>query len=243
MKSNATHAPCQIALDGPSASGKSTVGALLAKCWDCDFLDTGMMYRAVTRSALQNRLDMQDADVLGQLATSMDFAVYLRSDGRWRLKANGHDITDQLYSDDVNRRVSEVSAVSAVREPLVRKQRTMASENPIVMAGRDIGTVVLVDAPLKIYLDASPVTRAQRRTQDVDGNTQGQDFDEVLRSINRRDEVDSNRAHSPLRPAQDAITISTDGLNPEEVVRKIVELAMNKESFSKIDGVAEGSTR
>ncbi len=229
MKPRTNNLPLEIALDGPSASGKSTVGAMLAERWDCDFLDTGMMYRAVTSMAIDNEIDIQDAGALGRLATSTDFAVSVRDDRNWRLMANGCDITDELYSDEVNSNVSIVSAFSEVRKALVRKQRLIASERSIVMAGRDIGTVVLVDAPIKIYLDASPATRARRRTQDADGNSQGNDYEEVLRSIQQRDEIDSNRADSPLRPASDAFIIATDNLNLDEVVGKIIDLVSSEQ--------------
>lgn len=217
--------PKRIALDGPSASGKSTVGAMLADRWNCDFLDTGMMYRAVTYLALRNSIQLDDKDALGNLASNAQFSIHRDDNGSWRLLTNCDDVTDELYTAEINRCVSPVSAMPAVRRALVDQQRAIAAERPIVMAGRDIGTVVLVDAPVKIYLDASAETRAARRTRDVDGNVDGQRFDEVLRSISRRDEIDSNRADSPLRPADDAFIIQTDALSPEEVVERIVELA------------------
>ena len=210
---------------------------MLAERWDCDFLDTGMMYRAVTRMAIDNEIEIQDAGALGRLATLTDFSVSERDDGSWRLMADGCDITDELYSDDVNSNVSIVSTFSEVRKALVTKQRLIASERSIVMAGRDIGTVVLVDAPIKIYLDASPETRARRRTQDADGNSQDNEYAEVLKSIQQRDEIDSSRADSPLRPASDASVIATDNLNLEEVVEKIINLASN-EKVVRISGMA-----
>ena len=224
MSSVSNQPPTQIALDGPSASGKSTVGSMLARRLGCDFLDTGMMYRAVTYMALQSSLPVSDNGALGRLAAKTDFSVHQEDGtGSWRLLAGGKDITDELYTAEINRNVSSVSTVSEVRTALVSTQRSIAAEGPIVMAGRDIGTVVLKNAPVKIYLDASSATRAARRTRDTDGNVDGQLYDEVLRSINRRDEIDSNRTDSPLRPADDALIIETDELTPEEVVDTIVD--------------------
>ena len=215
----------RIALDGTPASGKSTVGAMLAERWNCLFLDTGLMYRAVTYLALQHSLRLDDNDALGDLASKTQFSISQDGNGSWRLWTNSDDVTDELHKSEINRHVSPVSAVPAVRRALVDQQRALAAEKPIVMAGQDIGTVVLVDAPVKIFLDASATTRAARRTRDVDGNVDGQRYDEVLRSISRRGEIDSNRADSPLRPAEDALVIQTDALTPEEVVERIVEFA------------------
>ena len=224
MNSNQKAAPPQIALDGPSASGKSTVGAILAERLRYDFLDTGMMYRAVTYLSTKNRIRPEDFDALRNIAVDTRFSVSQDEYGDWRLCADGQDITDHLYSDEVNFNVSPVSAISAVRRALVQQQRDIASAGPIVMAGRDIGTVVLADAPLKIYLTASAATRAERRTSDSDGNADRQSYEEVLQSIQRRDEIDSSRDDSPLHPADDAIIISTDDLTAEEVVEKILSL-------------------
>lgn len=225
MNSNQKAAPIQVALDGPSASGKSTVGAMLAERMDCSFLDTGMMYRAVTHLAIENRSTTKNLDALQNIATNTRFSVRQDQNGIWRLFADGKDITDHLYSEEVNFNVSTVSAVPAVRRALVQQQRNIANAGPIVMAGRDIGTVVLADAPIKIYLTASPTTRADRRTSDSDGNADCQSYHQVLQSIQRRDAIDSNRADSPLRPAEDAIIITTDYLTAEEVVEEILKTA------------------
>ncbi|MYA60349.1 MAG: (d)CMP kinase [Chloroflexi bacterium] len=225
MNSVPNELPKTIALDGTPASGKSTVGAMLADRWNCDFLDTGMMYRAVTYLALRNSFKLDDNDALGNLASNTQFSIRQNSNGSWRLLTNGDDVTDALHTSVINRYVSPVAAMPAVRSSLVAKQRAIAAEGPVVMAGQDIGTVVLKDAPVKIYLDASAETRAARRTRDADGNVDGERFDEVLKSISRRDEIDSNRADSPLRPADDAFIIQTDALTAAEVVERIVELA------------------
>ena len=243
MKSQANRAPTRIALDGPSASGKSTIGSMLADRLGCDFLDTGMMYRAVTLLARRSDISSDDVDTLGELATKTRFSAHLRDDGDWRLMADGEDVTDALYKDEINKHVSPVSAVSVVRRALVRQQRAIAAARPIVMAGRDIGTVVLKDAPIKIYLDASAETRAARRVRDVYGNANGQGFEDVLRSITRRDEIDSNRADSPLRPAADAIIIATDDLTPTEVVETIIEFINERDWIDGAETLTSGAVR
>ena len=228
---HATAAAPQIAVDGPSASGKSTVGKLLAAELGFDFLDTGLMYRAVTQLALtrgagdDDASSIADADALGVIARRAAFAVRLADDGDWRLVVDGRDLTDELHSARINRYVSPVSAVSAVRRALVARQRRMATDAPIVMVGRDIGTVVLPNAPLKIYLDASAETRARRRVADAAGNVEQQRYEAVLDSIAARDAIDSTRADSPLRPADDAVVIATDELTIRAVVDAVMRLA------------------
>ena len=224
MNSNQNAAPIQIALDGLLASGKSTVGAMLAEKLGCDFLDTGMMYRAVTYLTIKNRISTKDLDAVHNIATSTSFSVSQYQNGIWRLFADGKDITDHLYSDEVNFNVSSVSAIPAVRRALVRQQRAIASAAPIVMAGQDIGTVVLPDARVKIFLTASAETRARRRTKDAEGNVEQLSCQEVLQSIQRRQKIDSSRTDSPLRPADDAIIVETDDLTVDEVVEKILAL-------------------
>ena len=222
MNSDQNAAPMQIALDGLLASGKSTVGAMLAEKLGCDFLDTGKMYRAVTYLSIKNRISIEDLDAVRNIAVSTSFSVGQDQNGTWRLSADGIDITDHLYSDEVNFNVSPVSAIPAVRSALVHKQRAIASVAPIVMAGQDIGTVVLPDARVKIFLTASTETRARRRTKDAEGNADQRSYQEVLQSIQRRQMIDSSRTDSPLRPADDAIIVATDELTAEEVVEKIL---------------------
>ena len=242
MSFPAKHVPNQIALDGPSASGKSTVGATLAERLGYAFLDTGMMYRAVTYIALKNRICLEDFDALRNIATETRFSVNQREKGEWRLLTDGQDITDHLHSDEINRNVSPVSAVSAVRRALVQQQRHIASGGRIIMAGRDIGTVVLADAPIKLYLTASPATRAERRTKDAEGNADRQSYREVLQSIERRDGIDSNRADSPLRPAKYAIIVETDDLTVDEVVEKILALIESDVDQPATPRVTKGKT-
>ena len=209
-----------IAIDGPVASGKTAVGRAVAEllCWP--FLDTGAMYRAVTRSALRLGVDVGDESALADLAAGMSMSLEAGEDGVYRLWADGEDVTGELRTPEIDRNVSAVSKVPAVRRTLVEQQRTIATESPVVMAGRDIGTVVLRDAPVKVFLTASIGERARRRTlQDP-----AADFEQTRLDLERRDAIDSGREDSPLRPAEDAVVIDTDGLDVEEIARSIVEL-------------------
>ena len=172
--------------------------------------------------AIKNRISTKDLDAVRNIAASTRFSVSKDENDDWRLFADGKDVTAHLYSDQVNFNVSPISAVPTVRRALVRQQRTIASAAPIVMAGQDIGTVVLPDARVKIFLTASAETRARRRTKDAEGNADQRPYQEVLQSIQRRQKIDSTRTDSPLRPANDAIIVATDDLTAEEVVEEIL---------------------
>lgn len=217
--------PRVIAVDGSAASGKSTVGRLLAACFGYPFLDTGIMYRAVTAAALDQGLDPHDEAALESFAAAARISVEVPppgADGHARISVDGRDVTDELRRTDVEDAVSFVSRVTGVREALVRSQREIAGEQPIVMAGRDIGTVVLPDADLKVYLDASLPERARRRHTEFASSGRDVTHDLVMEDLRRRDQIDSERAVSPLKPAEDALIISTDGLTPDDVVRRVL---------------------
>lgn len=219
-----------IAIDGPAGSGKSSVGKAVASQLGIRFLDTGLMYRATTWYALQSGVDVRDPIAVTNAAKRMEISVHKGDDGENLIVVNGEDVTGFLHSTGVDDSVSGVSAISRVREMMVAEQRSLASEGEIVMVGRDIGTVVIPEAPLKIYLTASARTRAVRRHRDfIAAATASErakiDFEEILRSIEKRDLVDSSRADSPLRPANDAVVLDTDGLTLNQVVIRVVELA------------------
>jgi len=218
--------PSRIAVDGSAASGKSTVGRRLAQRLGYVFLDTGVMYRAVTLAALERGLDLEDAKALSELARSLAIDVSLgQGDGSaTRITTDGEDVTDRLRSPQVEDAVSIVSRVAGVREALVALQREIAERQPIVMAGRDIGTVVLPAADLKIYLDASPEERARRRYADFQATGHEVSEEIVLEDLRRRDRIDSEREVSPLRPADDAVVIQTDGLTLDEVMARVMSL-------------------
>ena len=222
------HRPGLIAVDGSAASGKSTIGRLLARRLGFRFLDTGIMYRAVTRAALDRSVDVHDAAALTDVASSIEIHVLVPEPGAAddaRVIIDGCDVTSLLRSPEVDENVSFVSCVAGVRESLVRRQREIAGQGRIVMAGRDIGTVVLPNAELKVYLDASPEERARRRHADfVRSGRQATETD-VLQDLRRRDQIDSERDVSPQKPADDAVYINTDGMTSGEVLERVVELA------------------
>jgi len=215
-----------IAIDGPAASGKSVVGQRVAAILGYRFYDTGAMYRALTWLALERRIDPHDARALAALAQGVRIEVDDVAEGdpeqRTRVRLDGVDATPHLREADVEANVSLVSRVPELRAVLVAVQRELASAGGVVMAGRDIGTVVLPDAHLKVYLDASERVRAQRRA--AQRGKQG-DAQELSDNIARRDALDSTRVTSPLTRADDAVIIETDDLSVDQVVERIVELA------------------
>ena len=219
--------PKTIAIDGPAGSGKSTLGSLLAEELGYLYLDTGVMYRAVTLAAIKARLDIEDENAVGKLA--QDVVIDIRppslDDGRdVDVILDGEDVTWEIRKDQVNEYVSPVSAYRVVREAMTEQQRRIAQENKVVMVGRDIGTVVIPDADLKIYLDASLEVRAHRRYQELIERGQTPDFNAVLQSLQNRDNIDSNREIAPLKPAEDAVVINSDCLNIQQVLERAREL-------------------
>lgn len=229
-RSSAKEAPFPrvIAIDGPSAAGKSTVGALLAQRLGYPFLDTGAMYRAVTWVALHHGVDLGDEMALAELARSLRMAVTPPPPGSREpstIFVDGEDVTANLRRPEVEAAVSLVSRIPEVRRAMVKLQRKLAGKQAVVMAGRDIGTVVLPTADLKVYLDASLQERARRRHQELEALGMELTEEEVLRDLQRRDTIDSRRSTSPLRPANDAIIIATDGLTLEGVVERVLKLA------------------
>jgi len=223
--SNTVPARPPIAIDGPAVSGKSSVGRSLASHIGYRFLDTGLMYRAVTWNTIKNGFDVSDATAVAQSAESMDFAVSDGENGDNLIVVNGEDVTKHLHAPAVDDSVSSVSSVGRVREIMVAEQRRLATGGAIVIVGRDIGTVVIPEAPLKIYLTATARTRANRRYLDFIAEGTEIDFEDILRSMEQRDLVDSSRENSPLRTANDARVVDTDELTFDEVVNHIVELA------------------
>lgn len=216
-----------IAIDGPAASGKSTVGEMLARRLGYLYFDTGAMYRAVTWAALQQGVDVEDEGAVTRLAQAIhiDILPPAVQDGRqYTVLVNGEDITWSIRQAEVDANVSRVSAYRGVRAEMVRQQRRIAEGKGIVMVGRDIGTVVLPDADLKIYLDASVEERARRRYQELRERGKPADYDEILAMMRRRDAIDSQREISPLRAAEDAIVIDTTSLSIEQVMEQVLAL-------------------
>lgn len=219
--------PSIIALDGPAASGKSTVGRKLADTLGYLFFDTGVMYRAVTWIALDHDMNLRDEAAMTELAqnTQIDIRQPTQKDGRaCDVLIGGRDVTWDMRSGDVEANVSAVSAYAGVRKALSDQQRRIGLRGNVVMVGRDIGTVVLPEADLKVYMDASAEERARRRYDEIVERGEKADYDEILKKMIERDRLDSTRAVAPLRPAQDAIIIDTDKLSEEEVYEKILGL-------------------
>jgi cytidylate kinase len=206
-----------LALDGPAASGKSSVGLGAARKLGFRYFDTGLLYRALTWLALERGIDPADADAL--LALVGDLRVALDAVGR--VSRDGRDVTDDLRSASVDRAVSAVAGHTSVREALRPVQRALIRPPGVVMAGRDIGTVIVPDAPLKVWLNASVEERARRRSAQT-----GEPFTEVLAGMQRRDSLDASRAVAPMARAADAVVVETDGLSLEAVVTRLVDLAL-----------------
>lgn len=219
-----------IAVDGPGAAGKSTVGLQLAQRLGYRFIDTGIMYRAVTVLALESRVDLGDGDGLVALAEAADLRLKTGPErGPWlRVFVGERDLTEAITKREVDRAVSQVSAIPGVRYHLVALQRKFASQGRVVMVGRDIGTEVLPDAPLKVYLDASQEERARRRFQELEERGESISYKDVLADLTRRDRLDQDRDLSPLIVAKDARRIDTTRLDTTEVVDLIERLAIDK---------------
>ena len=215
--------PKAIAIDGPAASGKTVVGRRVAQRTGFRFLDTGAMYRAVTWEALQRGLKLEDESALVGLARDLSVQL-VPTEGRERLLVDGRDVTGNLRKPEVDHGVSLVAQMPGVRRALVRQQRAIAIEGSIVMAGRDIGTVVLPDAQLKVFLTASVEVRARRRYQELQRIGDPVDYSQVVDELMRRDKIDSERTDSPLRPAKDAVTIDTDDLGVADLAERILHL-------------------
>ena len=187
------------------------------------FLDTGVMYRAITRLALRRSTELTDEASLTTLARGVTMRL-APGEGGHRLLVDGEDISDQMRDPEVERGVSLVSKVSGVRSAMVERQRAIAKEGWTVMVGRDIGTVVLPDAAVKVYLTASVEVRARRRFLEFQRQGESVDYSQVVNGLTRRDKIDSERADSPLRPADDAVIIDTDDIGVEELAERILDI-------------------
>lgn len=213
-----------VTLDGPSGTGKSTVARGVAARLGAAYLDTGAMYRAATVAVLDAGVELDDAEAVARVVAGARIAVGTEA-GVERVEVDGVDVAVRIRGAEVTRAVSPVSAVPAVRRQLVAQQRDLvAAADTVVVEGRDIGTVVLPDATLKVYLTAAPEVRAQRRAGQL-GVTDPAQIDALAADLRRRDEYDSSRADSPLRPAADAVVVDSSELSQQAVVDRIVALA------------------
>ncbi|GAA1480085.1 (d)CMP kinase [Gordonia sinesedis] len=217
-----------IAIDGPAGTGKSTVSKRLATRVGAHYLDTGAMYRAATLAVLRAEAAVDDSDAVGRIVGDAAIELVPTGDGRSRTYLDGTDVSAEIRDDAVTNSASAVSAVPAVRTKLVALQRQHAGAEPIVVEGRDIGTVVFPDAVVKIFLTATPEARAERRHKQNVAAGRDSDFAAVLASVNRRDHLDSTRAVSPLRPADDAVVVDTSDLTLEQVLDRLEALVRTR---------------
>ncbi len=218
----------QIAIDGPAGAGKSTVARRLADKLGYLYIDTGAMYRASTWLALQNNIELTDGDAIAALASASKIQLKpadASSDGKIRVFVNDQEITREIRTNRMSDLVATVAALGQVRTILVDKQRELAREGECVIDGRDIGTVVVPDAGLKIFMTASAEERARRRQIELAAQGENPDFADLLKAINERDYLDMNRAVSPLTKAVDAVEIITDDMSIDEVVQTLENLA------------------
>ena len=214
----------QVTLDGPSGTGKSSVARGVAARLGAAYLDTGAMYRAATVAVLDAGVSLDDKIAVARAVTEARIEVGTAARTEVVL-VDGVDVAERIRGAEVTRAVSPVSAVPAVRRHLVAQQRSLVAEaDAVVVEGRDIGTVVLPDATLKIYLTADPEVRAQRRAGQL-GITDPEKIAALARDLRRRDEYDSRRADSPLRPAEDAVVVDSTGVDQQGVIERIIELA------------------
>ncbi len=216
-----------IAIDGPAGAGKSTLARILAKELEYIYVDTGALYRAVGYYVIGKGVEPNDADnvvpLLDGLQVSLAFA-----DGVQQVLLNGENISDKIRTPVVSMAASAVSAIPAVRAFLFDLQQNMAKTHNVIMDGRDIGTVVLPWAPIKIFLSASPEARAQRRLKELLEKGENVTFDDVLRDMKQRDYNDSHRAVAPLKPAEDAVMVDTSDINLEQSVELLKSIVKEK---------------
>ncbi len=229
--------PHVVAIDGPAGSGKSTVGFAVAQALDYLYFDTGAMYRAVTWTAIARGIATQDEHAIGALASGLDMDIRPPADGPGSERnsvviVDGEEITHQIRRPEVDQQVSMVSAYMQVREAMSRQQRRIgqrygsgqAEKAGVVMVGRDIGTVIMPEAPIKIYLNASTEERARRRHHELEERGKSIAYEQVLSDLIHRDRIDSSRALSPLRAAEDAVVLDTSGMSVDEAVAAALHL-------------------
>lgn len=222
-----TQKQISIAIDGPAASGKSTTARLLANKLGYMHIDTGAMYRAVTLKALENHIDVNNEDQLAELASQCDISFQRGSEGN-RIVLNGRDVTKEIRTPEVTANVSVVSSHPKVREIMVELQRKLAAHGGVVLDGRDIGTVVLPNAEVKVFLIADVAERAKRRVHDLERVGIDADERQVEQELLERDRKDSSRTTGPLKKADDAIVIDTTHLTIEEQVDTIFNYVQEK---------------
>jgi len=224
--------PLTIAIDGPSAAGKTTLGQRLAEKLDYLYFDTGVMYRAVTLASMERGVNLGNEKAVTRVAglICIDVQAPTADDGRAAtVLLDGRDVTWALRESRIDQNVSIPSAYAGVRDAMTRQQRRIGQQGPVVMVGRDIGTVVLPDADLKLYLDASAEARAQRRWQENRAKDQAADYKAILRDMRNRDRLDAQRDVAPMRPASDAIILDTTEEDAEAVLAYVLDLIASRD--------------
>lgn len=219
-----------IAIDGPASAGKSTIARKVAEQLGYIYLDTGAMYRTLTYAALSNEVDLQDEEALHTLLKGIRITFSTAENEMQRVFLNDEDVTDSIRSEEVTQNVSLVSSFAKVREEMVARQKSIARSGGVVMDGRDIGTVVLPDAEVKIFMTATAEERALRRYKENIAKGMTTSLEELTEDMKRRDHLDSTRSVSPLKKAEDAIVLDSTHLEIDEVVKQIlgiIEVSLN----------------
>ena len=219
-----------IAIDGPAGSGKSTVARGLARRLGFTYLDSGAMYRAVTLAALEADADLGDGELLGRLAANAQIRLHERDHDNVQVLLDGRDVSEEIRTPAVTGSSSRVAAHREVREALLVRQRALIADGDWVVEGRDIGTVVAPDAAIKAFLTADPSERARRRAAELRRRGIEAEAEDVHRAIEQRDRLDSTRSAAPLRPAEDAVSIDTTGLEPQQVIEQVLALVERSRS-------------
>ncbi|HAJ05496.1 MAG TPA: (d)CMP kinase [Chloroflexi bacterium] len=216
-----------ITIDGPSGSGKTTSGQNFAKLVNYTYLDTGHLYRAITLATLDRQISVDDTNIIIQLVNDIDISIH-KPDSNYQheyiVMIDEIDVTHELRSSHVDNNVSKISTIPDVRQMMTEKMRFMSHGTNTILIGRDIGTVVIPDAPLKFYLDAKIEERARRRHEEMTKNGQSISYQKVLSNLQYRDKTDINRTTSPLRKPEDAYLIDTTFIKPDDVISKMISI-------------------
>lgn len=222
---------CSVAIDGPAGAGKSTIAKAAAARFGFIYVDTGAIYRTVGLAVCRAGLDPSDEDAVRSVLPSLDIHFDYGEDGVQRMFLGDEDVSREIRTPEISMYASAVSAIPAVRAFLMDMQRDMARKTSVVMDGRDIGTVILPDAGLKIFLTASPEARARRRLAELQAKGDPATFEEVLADMIRRDKNDSTRAAAPLKAAEDAVLVDTTDLDLDESIRRVCDLIAERFSM------------
>ncbi|MBQ2444750.1 MAG: (d)CMP kinase [Clostridia bacterium] len=216
-----------VAIDGPAGAGKSTLARVAAKKLSFIYADTGALYRSIALNTVRNNIDVSDSVSIEKMLEKTEIELKFINDEQ-RVFLNGEDVSDKIRTSEISMAASSISALPAVRNFLLELQRELARKNNVIMDGRDIGTVVLPNAQVKIFLTASPECRAKRRYDEYIAKGKQENYEEILESIKQRDYNDSHRAIAPLKAADDAVLVDTSDDTPQQSVERIVKIIEEK---------------